>query len=423
MDGFPRISGLRKLRPGMGGLRAASRALLLILLATCQVDKLTNNPPPVATLSVAPAEVRDSAAVGSTALDGDSLAVMNTGPGTLSWIARLTIGESWLAFVGPNSGTAPAKLRLAFNPAGLATGVYRDTVVVSAENASGSPGRVPVEFMVHPCRPVPIVPNAQLADSITTWDCGAPHRANSFARVYSFAANANDSISIAMSSTTVDAYLVVDSSATDTAPPVVLNDTCVDAGAAHDACVRYQRLAAAGTYRIEATSAGAGQTGKFTLSVTRPRAPTGPGSLVQLRSDSTTAIPLGGSTDQASVVLRGVLTDPDPGDSLRLEVEVRPVGTGFTGTPTQTGGRVANGQTGFVGVAALANNTGYHWQARTADQTGRVSDWTAFDGNPSSPPTSVRRCRCRPTPRRASTSSRPMAPLPSPSAGSRRPGR
>src|SRR6267378_462217 len=124
----------------------------------------------------------------------------------------------------------------------------------------------------------------------------------------------------------------------------------------------------------------------FTLSVTRPSAPTGPASLVQLRSDSSTAIPLGGSTDQASVVLRGVLADPDPGDSLRLEVEVRPVGSAFTNAPTQTGGRVANGQSGFVGVTGLANNTGYHWQARTADQTGRASDWMAFDGNPNSPP-------------------------------------
>ncbi len=370
----------------MGVLRVVARAPLLILLATCQVDKLTNNPPPVATLSLAPAEVRDSAAVGSTAMDGDSLAVINTGPGTLSWSARLAMGGSWLGLVGPTNGTAPAKLRLAFNPAGLPTGVYRDTVVVSAENASASPGRVPVEFMVHPCRPVPIVLNAQLTDSLTTWDCGAPHRANSFARVYSFAANANDSISITMSSTAVDAYLVLDSSATETAPPVVLNDTCVAAGAAHDACVRYQRLTAAGTYRIEATSAGVGQTGKFTLSVTRPSAPTGPASLVQLRSDSSTAIPLGGSTDQASVVLRGVMADPDPGDSLRLEVEVRPAGSAFTNAPTQTGGRVANGQNGFVAVPGLANNTGYHWQARAADQTGRTSAWTAFDGNPNSPP-------------------------------------
>src|SRR5437867_1314580 len=115
----------------------------------------------------------------------DSLAVVNTGPGTLSWSARLAMGEPWLAFVGPTGGTAPAKLRLAFNPAGLPTGIYRDTVVVAAENAAGSPGRVPVEFVVHPCLAVPLVLNAQVTDSITTWDCAAPHRPTGCARIHS----------------------------------------------------------------------------------------------------------------------------------------------------------------------------------------------------------------------------------------------
>jgi len=182
------------------------------VLATCQVDKLTNTPPPVATLSLQPSEVRDSAAVGSAAVGGDSLAVLNTGPGTLSWSARLAMGGSWLAFVGPASGTAPAKLRLAFNPQGLPTGVYRDTVVVSAANASGSPGRVPVEFVVHPCMAVPIAPDVQVSDSITTWDCAAPHRSSSFARVYGFTAQAGDSIAIFMSSTALDAYVTLDTS-------------------------------------------------------------------------------------------------------------------------------------------------------------------------------------------------------------------
>src|SRR5881397_4028984 len=249
------MRGLRELRPGWGVVRVVAGAPLLILLATCQVDKLTNTPPPIATLSLAPDHVSCSAAVGSMGVNQDSLAVVNTGPGTLSWSARLAMGEPWLAFVGPTGGTAPAKLRLAFNPAGLATGVYRDTVVVTAENAAGSPGRVPVEFMVHPCKPVPIVLNAQVTDSLTTADCGAPHRAASFARLYSFDAKANDSISVVMSSTPVDAYLVVDSSAAATAPSLASNDACTTG---HDACLRYQRLETAGTYWIEATSAGAG---------------------------------------------------------------------------------------------------------------------------------------------------------------------
>src|SRR6266576_2853968 len=374
------IRGLRRaLTPRRGVLRSVARAPLLILLATCQVDKLTNTPPPVATLSLAPDQVSDSAAVGSLRVNHDSLAVVNTGPGTLSWSARLAMGEPWLAFVGPTGGTAPAKLRLAFNPAGLPTGIYRDTVVVAADNAAGSPGRVPVEFVVHPCLAVPLVLNAQVTDSITTWDCAAPHRPTGFARVYAFSAQANDSISVVMSSTPLNAYLVLDSSTTPTAPPLAFNDSC--SGGGRDACLPYQLLRTAGTYLIEATSAASGETGRFTLSVTRPRAPTGPTTLAQLRADSLTAVPPGGSTDQATIVLRGVLADPDPQDSLRLEVEVRPVGTAFTALPTHVGGRVANGQNGFVAVPGLANNTGYHWQARTADQTGRASGWTTFGSN------------------------------------------
>ena len=38
-------------------LSVAGCALLLLLVATCQVDKLTNNPPPVATLSVVPTQL------------------------------------------------------------------------------------------------------------------------------------------------------------------------------------------------------------------------------------------------------------------------------------------------------------------------------------------------------------------------------
>src|SRR5207253_3372402 len=91
--------------PGVGPVRVVARVPLLILLATCQVDKLTNTPPPIATLSLAPDQVSDSAAVGSMGVNHDSLAVVNTGPGTLSWSARLAMGEPWLAFVGPTGGT------------------------------------------------------------------------------------------------------------------------------------------------------------------------------------------------------------------------------------------------------------------------------------------------------------------------------
>jgi len=363
----------------MGVLRVVAQAPLLILLVTCQVDKLTNTPPPVATLSLEPGAVQDSAAAGSTRLGQDSLAVLNTGPGTLSWSARLATGDAWLAFVGPTSGTAPAKLRLAFNPQGLPTGVYRDTVVVSAENANNSPARLPVEFAVHPCRVQTITPDAPVSDSLTTGTCAAPHRAGSFGRLYSFAAQAGDSVSIVMSSATVGGYVVLDSSTAPTAPPIAQSGSC---GTQPGACLRYQRLPATRTYVVEATSAGTQQTGVFALSLAKPHPPNGAAAAAQFRSDGTTGISLGASTDQSTVVLRGIVSDPDAADTLRLQVEVRPLGTTFSNLATATSDRVANGSPAFVSVTGLANNTAYHWQYRTLDQTGRASAWTPFGGNP-----------------------------------------
>src|SRR5439155_1403283 len=134
-------------------------------------------------------------------------------------------------------------------------------------------------------------------------------------------------------------------------------------------------------YTIEATSAAAGATGAYTLSVPRPRAPAAPGSVAQLRSDSTTAVPLGSVTDEPTVVVRGVVTDPDIADTLRLQVEVQPVGTTFTDLPTAASDPVASGQPAVVALTGLADDAAYHWQARALDQTGRAGAWVAFGGN------------------------------------------
>jgi len=365
------VSGLQRiLARGQRAAGVVARALLLFFLATCQVDKLTNTPPPIATLDVAPVQVRDSAAGGSTAAQTDSVAVTNAGQGTLSWSARLVLGAQWLS-VGPTGGTAPANLRVSFNPVGLATGVYRDTLVVIAENARGSPALVPLEFVVHPCSVGTITLDVQLRDSLTTRDCAAPHKPTSFARVYGFTGRAGDSISVVMTSATLGGVVMLDTSLVG--PPLAQ-------GVCTPVCIRYQRLPTSGTYLVEA-AAQAQQTGPFTLGVTRPRPPAAPGSLAQLRTDSITLIPVGGSTDQTSIVLRGVVSDPDVSDTLRLEVEAQPLGTAFTGTATGASASVPNGAAALVALTGLANYTAYHWQARSVDQTGRASPWTPFGGN------------------------------------------
>src|SRR6266581_4596736 len=365
-----RVPTLARLAAGAGA------CALAVLVATCRVDQLTNAPPPVGTLMVSPAQIVDSAATGSAAPRTASFAVANSGEGTLSWAARLARDASWVT-LDATTGTAPASLGISMNPAGLPLGAYRDTLVVSSDNAAGSPALIPIELRVRPCAVTAITLDHVIPDSLTLHDCGAPHQPGAFARLYSFTGAAGDSVSLVLSAPSLDPFLLLDSDNT-TAPALAQNDNC---GALRDACLRYLLLRTAGTYVIEATSAGAAETGRFTLSVTGPHAPGPPAGLAQLRSDSTTAVPLGGATDQSTVVLRGVVSDPDAADTLRLQVEMRAVGTAFTGTPTATGDRVPNGGTAFVAVAGLVDNTGYHWQARSVDQTGRVGAWLSFGGN------------------------------------------
>src|SRR5205814_6652550 len=298
--------------------RVAGRAMLVLRVATCQVDRITSNPPPVATLGVAPTQLTFGAAVGSAALQLDSVAVKNGGRGrALSWSAASARGSAWLAF-NPRGGATAGWLRDHVNPAGLAPGTYNDSVIVSAGNAAGSPAAVPVAFVVHPCVAAAITLDAQLNDSLTQQSCAAPHRAGSFAQLYSFTGRAGDSVSIVMSAAALDGYVVLDTATTSDAPPLAQNDQC-GAGPGGGACLLYQLLRAPGPYTIEATTGPTAATGLFTLSVTRPRPPAGPDALAQLTSDGAAAIAVGGSVDQPSVVLRGTVSDPDVGDTLRLQ--------------------------------------------------------------------------------------------------------
>src|SRR2546425_6601305 len=157
---------------GRSVLGAAAGALTVVCV-TCKLDKLTNTPLPTAALAIAPGRVLDSAAAGSVAMQHDSLTLSNTGSGPLAWSARAAANGAWLD-VTPTSGTTPARLRLQLNPAGLAPGVYRDTVVVSAGQAAGSPARVPVEFVVQstPASPPPNQPpTAAFSASCTGLSC------------------------------------------------------------------------------------------------------------------------------------------------------------------------------------------------------------------------------------------------------------
>lgn len=109
-----------------------------------------------------------------------------------------------------------------------------------------------------------------------------------------------------------------------------------------------------------------------------PDPPADPTSLSQFRSDGITAIARGGTTDERTVVIRGTVADPDPGDQVRLEIEMQPVGTLFTGTATAGGVQVPNGAVASVTVTGLTDGVSYHWQARAVDQLVQSSGWVPF---------------------------------------------
>src|SRR5205807_8093084 len=77
--------------------------------------------------------------------------------------------------VAPRSGRRPAQVQVQLDPAGLDAGEYHGVIVVSAEQAVGSPARVPVDLVVAAGTPPPAthlgfsVPpgNAQVGATIT----------------------------------------------------------------------------------------------------------------------------------------------------------------------------------------------------------------------------------------------------------------
>ncbi len=96
---------------------------------------------PVVTLAVTPPSRSDTATVGSTTSIGESATVTLSGPDAnlVGWTATHG-GGSWLT-VTAGSGTGSGTVQWSRDPTGLASGVYVDTVTVSAL-AVGSPAEV-----------------------------------------------------------------------------------------------------------------------------------------------------------------------------------------------------------------------------------------------------------------------------------------
>jgi hypothetical protein len=324
----------------------------------------------------------DSAVRGSSTpvLATRSVRNVATGSAPLGVKARLARNSTWLS-VSPDTVTLLAgegkTLQLTANPSGLTDSVYRDTVVLDAVGAAGSPKHIPVEFRIF-CPVAPITLDALVAGDLTAGDCLARHRPSGNADFLGFSGNGGDTITATLnvgSGATADPYLFLLSPT----GAVVSNDDCT--AFTRNSCIAGFVLPVPGTYTLEATTFSPA-TGAYTLTVSRLATPVAPTSLAQLKPTGA-AIPSGGTTEFTSTVFRATAQDANQYDTLRLQVEVRPVADAFTG-PTHTGAATPNASGGVTlsASADLTDSAAYHWRARTCDQTSRCGPWTAFGATP-----------------------------------------
>jgi parallel beta-helix repeat protein len=96
-----------------------------------------------------------------------------------------------------------------------------------------------------------------------------------------------------------------------------------------------------------------------------------------------TDLPVGGTIYEDTVALLGEVSDPD-GDRVKMQVELRRLDeydSSFIGIPTHESEFVDSDGGAFIIIYGLVPDS-YHWQARTIDEYGLVSDWVDFGNNP-----------------------------------------
>jgi hypothetical protein len=342
--------------------------------------------PPAAELRLSDTARADTAFLGSAQPDTFSLRIRNTGSLPLDWTA--VFNATWVT-LSDSGGTVPphdSTLTLVtLRPESLNTGLHSGRIIFTASGAIGSPDTLPITYTIQPCVET-LVPtlDTMVTSSIALSDCGAPQRPGRHAKLYAVQATAGDTLSLRLTSAAFNAFLIL----TNSSGATVLDST--DAcGAVGTACIINFPVTATARYVLEATTRDSGETGAFTMSAVRERAPSAPQAAGQFRKDSTVAIGVGAVTPQDTVVFKATLNDPNPSDSVRLEIEVAPVGSAFSNSASHQGNFVAvapGGRVVAVRAPALSENTGYHWQARTCDKTNRCSAWVSFGQNAETAP-------------------------------------
>jgi len=198
------------------------------------------------------------------------LDVSNSAGGPLAWFA--SADAPWIAV--EQAGFTPSRLTVTLDPRDLSPGAHTGTVTITAPGAANSPMLVPVQLTITtpPCGEIPIDPPNDRTSPLDRNDCEAPHRPGSFANLYTFTANAGDTISIRFTAQ-FDAYLIL----TDGAGLVLAqNDECP--GESGTACITGFPITTGGRYYIEGTSTIPGATGQVTITLIHIRPPPPGGS-------------------------------------------------------------------------------------------------------------------------------------------------
>ena len=165
-----------------------------------------------------------------------------------------------------------------------------------------------------------------------------------------------------------DAHVVVaPGGATASSPTAALGETATPManGATAPATVTVTAVAGTGASSTPIAAASA------TAAPTKPSAPEAPLSLAQVRPSGAT-LAAGDWTNRTGATLQ--VMAPTGVKGLRAEVEARPTGQDFKGTPTGSAAVV----NGVAAVAARGLAAGrYHWQARLASDAG-AGPWVVF---------------------------------------------
>ncbi len=337
---------------------------------------------PTATWTATPASIRDSVLVGSLARWSRGVSVSVTGiSGPIAYDIRAAFASNWIIFPGAQSGTAPGGFSFDIHPAGRAVGVYVDTLSILAGGLDPAVVKVPVRLEILPCQVTAIgTPPLTFASELSNADCVSPRFSDRWAERLRIQGTAGDTITIETTGQSYNTSILIEAEGAPS--PLAASNTCpLPPGYG---CLRYVTLPVTGPYIIEVTTWTPYTGGNYSVAITKPRVPDAAFELQQLSSSALEwgaggPIPVGDTTYMRSVRLEARLSDPDR-DSLTLQVELRPVGTPYTGTPTHTEPPGAGNRRSFY-TENLTVGVGYKWRARAADPTGRVGPWVEFGGN------------------------------------------